>query len=229
MRAQPRLPAAVLWDMDGLLVDSEPLWTIAETELCARLGGVFTPEMKADMVGHRLDSAVPILLHHFRDVAHFSADAGVIATWLLERMVELFAAELPLLPGALDLLRALADAHVPCALVSSSYRALVDPVLTVLTHRLGTMPFAASVAGDEVINAKPHPEPFATAARLLDVAPEHCVVLEDSAAGVRSGLAAGAQVLLIPSVPGVAEIGAAQGWRVRDSLVGLTPSGLLTD
>ena len=196
--ALPHLPSAVLWDMDGLLVDTEPLWTVAEQELAALLGGTFGPELKAAIVGTRLELAVPTMLRWYaapdgpEDVARTSA-------WLLGRMVELFATPPRLLPGVAELLAALRSAGVPVALVSSSYRVLVDAVLG---H--GTGPFDVTLSGDEVVHGKPHPEPYLRAAQLLGVEPAACVVLEDSPSGVASGEAAGCAVVAVPSVPGVA-------------------------
>lgn len=189
--------AAVLWDMDGLLVDSEPLWTVAEVALAEHLGGTWSDQLKAAIVGTRLDVAVPAILEHYgRDT-----DPETVARasrWLLERMVELYAENPPLLPGAADLLDEVAAAGVPQALVSSSYRALVDAVLA---HGYG--PFALTLCGDEVLHGKPHPEPYLTAAARLGVDPRACVVLEDSAAGVLSGEGAGCAVVAVPSVAGV--------------------------
>jgi HAD superfamily hydrolase (TIGR01509 family) len=186
--------AAVLWDMDGLLVDSEPLGTIAERELAQRLGGSFTAEAKAAMVGTRLDVAVPLLLHHLGlpDEPDLVQDA---ADWLLARMVELFQTAPPLRPGAQALLEAVAAAAVPQVRVSSSYRVLVDAVLA---HGVG--PFAVTIAGDEVRHGKPHPEPYLTAAARLGVDAAACGVLEDSPSGAASGLAAGCAVMAVPSV-----------------------------
>ena len=190
-------PAAVLFDMDGLLVDSEPVWTVAEGELAVRLGGSFTPELKAAIVGTRLEVAVPTFLAWY-DAPRGPAEVAATCAWLLGRMAELFAAELIVLPGVVELLAALRDAGVPVALVSSSYRVLVDAVL-----RQGIGPFAVSVAGDEVVHGKPHPEPYLTACARLRVDPREAVVLEDSPAGVASGEAAGCAVVAVPSVPGV--------------------------
>jgi HAD superfamily hydrolase (TIGR01509 family) len=190
-------PAAVLWDMDGLLVDSEPLWTVAETELAERLGGSFTPALKAAIVGTRLEVAVPTFLTELGVTA--SPDAVQEASaWLLNRMVELFGGPLVLQPGAADLVAAVDAAGVPQALVSSSYRVLVDAVLA-----RGVGPFATTVAGDEVTLGKPHPEPYLTAAVRLGVDPHRCVVLEDTPTGAASGTAAGCAVVAVPSVPGV--------------------------
>lgn len=183
--------------MDGLLVDTEPLWTIAEEELAARLGGTWSRQLKARIAGTRLDVAVPAILREYGVSATDDAVADA-SGWLLARMVELFAAELPVLPGVRSLLADLRHAEVPIALVSSSYRVLVDAVLA---H--GPGPFPVSVAGDEVRNGKPAPEPYLTACERLGVDPSRCVVLEDSAAGVASGEAAGCAVVAVPSVPGV--------------------------
>lgn len=211
--------AAVLWDMDGLLVDSEPVWTVAETELMASLGAEFTPELKGAMVGSRLDVAVPLLLR----AAGSDADPDEMGASLLARMVELFSAELPLMPGALELLDELVDDGVPCALVSSSYRLLVDAVLAGLPPRPDRHSrFTVTIAGDEVARGKPDPEAYRTAARRLRVDPAHCVVLEDSVAGTLSGEAAGCTVVAVPTVA----VPEAAGRLVVPSLVDVTPSWL---
>ena len=195
-RAQSGLQA-VLWDMDGLLVDTEPVWTVAEEELAARLGGTWSDELKARIVGTRLEVAVPTILQWY-GVEPTDVAVADTSCWLLERMVQLFAGEVSVLPGVRELLAQLAREEVPVALVSSSYRVLVDAVLA---HGIGR--FAVTVAGDEVREGKPHPEPYETACRMLGVEPRRCVVLEDSPAGVASGEAAGCGVVAVPSVPGV--------------------------
>ena len=189
---------AVLWDMDGLMIDSEPLWTKAEVELATSLGGTWDDEVKARIVGTRLDVAVPTILGYF-GVETTPERVGTTAAWLLHRMVELFESDdLPLLPGVRSLLAALADEQVPMALVSSSYRVLVDAVLAG-----GVGPFAVTLAGDEVEHGKPAPDPYLLAAERLGVDVTRCVVLEDSPAGVASGEAAGCAVVAVPSVDGV--------------------------
>jgi HAD superfamily hydrolase (TIGR01509 family) len=183
--------------MDGLLVDTEPVWTIAERELAERLGGVWSDELKAQVAGTRLDASVPMILRWY-GVEATPERVAESAAWLMARMVELFATEVRVLPGATELLAALAHDEVPTALVSSSYRVLVDAVLG-----LGFGPFAVTVAGDEVVHGKPHAEPYLLACDRLGVRPQQCVVLEDSPAGVASGRAAGCAVVAVPSVPGV--------------------------
>ena len=210
---------AVLWDMDGVLVDSEPLWTVAEVELAAELGGTWSAEIKAAVVGTRLEVAVPTILRFF-GVPDTPEQVAETSQWLLGRMVELFRQDLPVLPGAAELLAALRDEGVPMALVSSSYRVLVDAVLD-----QGVGPFALSIAGDEVQHGKPHPEPYLTAAQRLGVDPARCVVVEDSPSGVAAGEAAGCAVLAVPAVAGVS-FTAGPRRRVADSLSGVTPGDL---
>lgn len=188
---------AVLWDMDGLLVDTEPLWTIAEIELAAKLGGTWDDGIKAAVVGTRLDVAVPTILRHFA-APDTPAQVAETSAWLLDRMVQLFATTSALMPGAGELLAAVAGQGVRQALVSSSYRVLVDAVLA-----QGLGPFELTLAGDEVVHGKPHPEPYLTAAARLGVDPRRCVVLEDSPSGVAAGEAAGCALVAVPSLPGI--------------------------
>jgi HAD superfamily hydrolase (TIGR01509 family) len=195
-RTRPGLQA-VLWDMDGLLVDTEPVWTVAEQELAERLGGTWNDELKAQVVGTRIDVSVPTILRWY-GVEPTPELVAETTSWLMARMVDLFSAEVRVLPGVTDLLAELTHDEIPMALVSSSYRVLVDAVLS---HGLG--PFAVTVAGDEVSHGKPAPEPYLLACERLGVHPKQCVVLEDSAAGVASGEAAGCAVVAVPSVPGV--------------------------
>lgn len=183
---------AVLFDMDGLLVDSEPVWSVAEAEVMDWLGGPWNLDVKAQCVGRRVDESCRILV----SIAQSQVDPRAVEERLVGRMCELFRASLPLLPGAVALLDAVRAAGLRTALVSSSYRALVDAAL----ETLGKDRFDVTVAGDEVVNAKPDPEPYVTAAGALGVRPGECVVVEDSAAGATSGTAAGCHVVVVPNV-----------------------------
>jgi HAD superfamily hydrolase (TIGR01509 family) len=185
----------VLFDLDGLLVDSEPLWSVAEREVAAELHGEFTPQIKAAMIGQALPVAVPILLQGLDTPAARVADPQEVGQRLLIRVAQLFAAELPLQPGAWRLLEEVSSAGVPIGLVSSSYRLLVDTALEVL----GRDRFSVTVAGDEVENSKPAPDPYLLAAACLGLPPSRCVVLEDSLAGVRSATAAGCPCVFVPT------------------------------
>jgi len=210
---------AVLFDMDGLLVDSEPLWTVAETELAARLGGVWNDEVKAACVGHRLDAAVPIILSHY-DLEPLPAVVEDAIQFLQRRMVEQFETSLPLHDGGLELLDELRSRGVATALVSSSWRALVDAALRVLGPRFDT-----TLAGDEVTHAKPHPEPYLTTCARVGVEPSRAVVLEDAMSGVLSAEAAGCPVV---AVPFVAPIEPRPGRWVVPALTDIDPDWLLS-
>lgn len=191
----PLLADAVLFDMDGLLVDSEPLWTIAEIELATSLGGIFGDDLKAAIVGTRLDVAVPTILEWYGVPGTPDATANAM-DFLLARMVELFHDQLPLMPGALALVDGVRSLGVPTALVSSSYRVLVDAAL----DTLGRDRFNATLAGDEVSHGKPSPEPYLTASEMLGVRAHRCVIVEDAMSGVTAGEAAGATVVVVPHV-----------------------------
>ena len=206
--------AAVLFDMDGLLVDSEPVWTVAEVELAERLGGTWTDELKARIVGTRLETAVPVILAGLGHEPTPELVAGTMSD-LLARMVELFGEGVTALPGGVGLVDALRAEGVPVALVSSSYRVLVDAAQRQLGLR-----FDVTVAGDEVGRAKPDPEPYLRACAALGVAPEQAVVLEDSPSGILSGQAAGCAVLAVPSVKGVV-VARAPRLQVATSLAGV--------
>jgi HAD superfamily hydrolase (TIGR01509 family) len=213
--------AAVLFDMDGLLIDSEPLWTIAEIELATSLGGTWTNDLKAQIIGTRLDAAVPAILRWYGAPAGPEAAADSMA-FLLGRMVELFRDALPLMPGALPLVDAVRQRGLPTALVSSSYRVLVDAALT----SIGSQRFDITLAGDEVTEAKPSPEPYLRACQLLGVSPAQVVILEDAPSGVEAGEAAGATVIAVPSV---AAIASAPGRVVVSSLTEIDPDWLVHD
>ncbi len=188
----PTLSAA-LWDFDGTLADTEPLWIEAEYELIGRLGGTWSEEQANELVGNSLlDSGAYIV--------NAIGRPDVEPAWVVEQLigrVVMFLAERPMpwRPGARELLTSFADAQVPCALVSASYRVLVDAALSQLPP--GT--FAVSVAGDEVTQGKPHPEPYEKACTMLGVEPRDCVVFEDSATGAASGNASGALVIAVPN------------------------------
>jgi HAD superfamily hydrolase (TIGR01509 family) len=207
---------AVLWDMDGTLVDSEPIWARVQIELLTSLGGTWTIDDCIALVGSALPDAVRTWLAALPE--------GVIsAEELADRMYsEVIAAvkeEVVFRPGALELLQALRAEHVPCALVSASYQVMIDAVLS----HLGPDVFDVVVAGDEVTNGKPHPEPYLTAARHLGVDPADCVVLEDSPGGVAAGTASGAFVVATPQWVTIAP---APRRLVVESLSGLTPDSL---
>ncbi|WP_435589165.1 HAD family hydrolase [Micromonospora chalcea] len=200
----------MLFDMDGTLVDSEKLWDVALQELAAVYGGVLSDDARRAIVGTGMADAMRIV---HDDLGQPERDVQESADWISARILELFRTGLRWRPGALALLRAVQDAGIPTALVTSSGRSLVEVAL----DTLGRDSFDAVVCGDEVDAAKPHPEPYLTAARLLGVPVERCVAIEDSPTGVASALAAGAAVLAVPAeVPLVP----ADGVHQMESLLG---------
>jgi len=192
----PRRPAplrAVLFDMDGLLVDSEPLWFEVERAVMARLGGQWGEADQRALIGGSLDRTVSWLLAK----AAAPASREDVARWLVDEMAALILARgLPLQPGAGPLLAALDAVGVPCALVTASSRAIMDAVLTVTG-----LSFDVTVCGEDVRRGKPDPEPYLLAAARLGVPAAGCVVLEDSPTGIAAARAAGCPVIAVPSVP----------------------------
>ena len=193
------LPAALLFDMDGLLVDTERTWFAVESEIMAGLGAPWGDEHQAALVGGPLEKSVEYMLDHAGrpDVA-----PDQLAQELLEGMVRhLRAGPVSWQPGAERLLTEAADAGVPCALVSSSLRPVVDAVLAAI----GTEHFAVTVSGDDVAQTKPNPDPYLLAAELLGVDPVRCVAFEDSETGATSAVAAGCLTVVVPSLVSVPE------------------------
>ncbi|WP_293877410.1 HAD family phosphatase [uncultured Brevibacterium sp.] len=181
---------AVLWDMDGTLVDTEPYWMAAETELMAVHGLEWTHEQAMLMVGNELTTSADIM----RSFGLPLATDEVVQT-LLRGVIERVRESIPFRPGAQELIGSLADAHVPMALVTMSYRPLAQAVVDGLPE--GT--FRTLITGDEVTKGKPDPEPYLKGASALDVAPSACIALEDSVPGMASAIAAGTLTVGIPN------------------------------
>jgi HAD superfamily hydrolase (TIGR01509 family) len=215
---------AVLWDMDGTLVDSEKLWTVALEELMVRFGTVLSTRTRAALVGSNMRRSTLVLL----------ADAGVeptdeaiedVESWLNARMAVLFQDELPWRPGAREALRSVRESGLRTALVTSTERMRTELAL----DSIGREFFDVTVCGDEVDGQnKPLPRPYRLAAELLGVDPAVCVAVEDSVTGVTAAVAAGCTVLVVP-----AEVPVPPGERrvLRESLVGVDAdflAGLLT-
>ena len=209
-------PAAVLWDMDGTLVDTEPYWIAEERALVELHGGVWTDEHAYQLVGNDLMVSAQYIIDH----APVPLTPVEVVHELLGGVVRRVSEHVPWRPGAWELLEALGEAGVPCALVTMSWRSLADVFVTSLPA--GT--FAAVVTGDEVAHGKPHPEPYRAAARALGVELQDCVAIEDSPPGVTSAVAAGVPTIAVPhAVPVPHTVGAVQ----IDGLAGVKPADLL--
>lgn len=190
-------PAAVLWDMDGTLVDTEPYWIATEYELAELHDATWSQAHALNLVGNDL----MVSGNYIREHTGISWSAERIVDFLLDGVVRRVEEQSPWRPGARELLAALGEAGVPCALVTMSYRRLVEPVLA----QLDGPGFAAVVTGDSVEHGKPHPEPYLTAARMLGVRPEDSLAIEDSDTGATSAAEAGCTVLCVPHHVPVAE------------------------
>jgi HAD superfamily hydrolase (TIGR01509 family) len=193
----PAAPVAVVFDNDGLLLDTESVWTRAEQQLYQRRGREFTLEHKQELVGTSAQIAGGILARRLEEPGR---DAEII-----EELNELVMAELengvdPMV-GARELIAALDDAGTPLGLVSNSPRLFIERALAIADLE-GS--FAAVVSGHEVAAPKPAPDSYLEACRLLAVEPgPEVVALEDSPTGVAAAVAAGLRVVGIPSLPGI--------------------------
>ena len=211
------LPGAVLFDMDGTLIDSEPLWLQAEHRVMDRLGGTWSDADQEAMLGGPLERAVDYMIA--KAGGGFEPDA--VMELLLDIMEELLRTT-PLVwqPGARELLTDARVQGVPTALVSASWARLIDAVSDRIEADIGQRAFDLVVAGDDVKQSKPHPEPYLTAATSLGSDVAHCLVLEDSTPGIASGLAAGCRVVAIPRVAVVVTgeafvVSSLEGWTVE--------------
>lgn len=182
--------AAVLWDMDGTLVDTEPYWIETEYELAQAHGATWSQEQALQLVGNDL----LVSGRFIREQMDLDLTPEQIVEFLLDGVVERVRRHVPWRPGARELLRELRDANIACALVTMSWTRFVEPILEALPE--GT--FEVVVTGDRVEHGKPHPEPYLTAAAELGVDPADCLAIEDSATGATSAEAAGCVVLVVP-------------------------------
>jgi HAD superfamily hydrolase (TIGR01509 family) len=185
---------AVLFDMDGTLVDSEKLWDISMQQLYDRFGSTMSPQVRDSTVGGSSEDVIRIVYSDL-GLPHDPEHMAQTADWLHDITGDLFDAGLPWCPGARDLLDALAAEGLPMALVTNTRRGLTERAL----NSIGRHYFAASVCGDEVPRGKPAPYSYRRAAALLGLEPAHCLAIEDSVAGAAAAEDAGCPVLVVPN------------------------------
>ncbi|MET0866219.1 MAG: HAD family phosphatase [Nakamurella sp.] len=203
--------AAVLFDMDGTLIDSEPLWGVAMDRVAGRLGGTLSAGAVEATTGLSIPASVELLL------ADIGSDLDPVSTesLLLEVTGELFAEELRWQPGAEELIDEIRAAGLQTALVTNSPRSVVQVALDLLGgHR-----FDVTIAGDEVAAGKPDPEPYLSAIRGLGLESANCLAVEDSPSGTESAVAAGIAVLVVSAGVAVPE---GPGRIFASSLLGAT-------
>lgn len=209
---------AVLWDMDGTLLESETLWDIGIRELSLRLGGPMTDETRRATIGASSAFALRTVFASL-DLEPDPDALAAAKTWLYGRMGELFAQGLPWRPGARRTLGAVRAAGLGSALVTNTDRTLCEFAL----DTLGREHFDHSVCGDEVPAGKPDPAPYLRAAQLLGLEPAQCLAVEDSPTGAAAAEAAGCTVLVVPSLT---EVPTSPRRVFRETLDGLTVADL---
>jgi len=183
------LPAGVLWDMDGTIVDTEPYWFDAQVDLVASFGGVWTADDGLTLVGSGLWHSAAVLQGRGVDM-----DADAIVELLSTRVLERVQHEVPWRPGARELLEEVRAAGIPTALVTMSIRRMAEHIASIIPFDA----FDAVIAGDDGGHAKPHPEPYLRGAAALGVEIEHCVAFEDSTTGLAAAVASGAVSIGVP-------------------------------
>jgi HAD superfamily hydrolase (TIGR01509 family) len=210
---------AVVFDLDGIIVDSEHVWDDVRRELAADRGGRWHDRASRDMMGM---SSVEWSVY-MRDVVGLGESPAEINAEVVRRMEAVYRERLPLIPGAVEAVERLA-ARWPLGLASSSNRELIDLVLEVSgLDRL----FGVTVSSEEVARGKPAPDVYLEAAGRLGAAPGRCAAVEDSEAGIRSARAAGMRVLVVPNPhfpPGDEAL--AEADVVLDAVSGLTPEAV---
>lgn len=206
---------AVLWDVDGTLVDTEPYWIAEEYALVDSFGGEWTPARAESLVGLDLLAAGEVL----RDLGSVALAPREIVERLQAGVIDRIRDAVPWRPGARELLGEALTAGIPCAMVTMSWADLAGEVVDALP----TGSFGAIVTGDQVRRGKPDPEPYRCAAERLGVIAERCVAIEDSPAGVASAVAAGVPTV---AVPNVADVHQQRGVARIPTLAGVDLAGL---
>jgi len=199
--------SAVFFDMDGLLVDSEPLWLISETQMMAEYGYQWLESDQAACLGGPLDRVG----NYMSGLIGGKRDGNSLTLEIIDRMVDKFKGDLPFMPGAIELINDLRLHQIELTLVSASPRSLVDAVL----NNFEVNPFVRSISSNDVKVSKPDPEGYLLAATSGGHDISNSLVLEDSLTGVTAAKASGAWVLAVPHLVPIEKIGRVD---VTDSL-----------
>ena len=188
---------AIFFDMDGLTINSEPQWLEAEIELTAPHGYTWTTEDQAACLGGPLWRVG----QYMSDVCNGAKDGPYFHNAIVDLMATKVRNFADFMPGAKSLLGQLSEASIPLALVSASPRIIVDAALS----HVQPTPFHMTISSDDVKETKPNPEGYLKAASLLGVDIANCLILEDSATGVKAAQASGARVIAVPHLVKIAE------------------------
>ena len=181
---------AVLFDMDGLFIDSEPDWHEAESEMMKSNGYAWVPEDQLQCLGGPLSRVTEYMSKCLKE-AKSPEELGVM---IVDEMVRRMSGQVQLMPGSLEFSKEIAQANIPQALVSASPRVVVDAVLSGMKEKY----FATSVASGDIERTKPFPDAYLHAAKLLGVSIENCAIFEDSPTGLTAARASGAFVIAVP-------------------------------
>jgi HAD superfamily hydrolase (TIGR01509 family) len=206
-----KLPAAVLWDLDGTLVDSEEYWLSSEQNLAAEFNSQWQPEDGLDLIGMSLYDSSKIM----KAKMGLNLEPDEIIERLTDDVVAQLSKSIPWRPGARELLLELRKKGIKTALVTMSMKRMAEEVANAIDFDA----FDVIVAGDMVVNGKPHPEPYLMAAQLLGVAAEDCVALEDSLTGLTSAEAAKTKAV---GINNIVPIPPAEGRIIWSTLEGVT-------
>ena len=199
-----RIPHAVLWDMDGTLIDSEPYWVAAEIDMVKRFGGTWTHNDGLQLVGKGLPYSAGVL-----------QDAGVrltseqIIDELTDHVIDLLRDAVPWRPGAVALISAIASAGIPQGIVTMSISRMAQLVAELIPDN----PMRVVVSGDEVQESKPHPQPYLVGAERLGVDITRCVAFEDSMSGIESAHTAGTVTIGLPNLVDISSSPAHALWE----------------
>lgn len=209
------LPAALLWDMDGTLVDSEPYWIAEEFALVESFGGQWSLDLAHQLVGQSLTYSAGFIMEH----SPVRMDPVDLINRLQDGVIRRFKQQVPWRPGAYDAVAQAQRLGIPQALVTASWSAFADEAAALLPE--GAL--QAVISGDRVSKGKPDPEPYLAGAAALGVAPGDCMAFEDSPSGIASASAAGTNVVVIPFL--VEVVTPAGGQRI-DTLEGVDLAAL---
>lgn len=185
---------AILWDMDGTLVDSEPLWGIATYELAEQMGTQLSSEVREKTVGGTTANTVTVVAE-YAGVTLDAESHEKWMTWMYQRVATLLSQSLPFRPGVLALLHQAKEKNIPMALVTNTARSLTEISL----DSIGRSHFSLTLCGDEVEKGKPAPDIYIAAAHKLGLQPQDCLALEDSVTGSTAAYNAGCQTVWIPT------------------------------
>lgn len=188
---------AILFDMDGLLTNTEPLWEQTTSRVVGQFGYQWSQQDHINTIGYSFDN----LSNYIWERCNKVNSPEWFFTQLMDTLIASFDGEVPLMPGAEELLTQVQDSGIPFGLVTSNTRRVCDLVIATIPD----IKFHVTITVDDVSEPKPSPEGYLKAAKALKVDPEKVLIFEDSGPGVRAAAASGAKVCAVPTYPGIQE------------------------